>query len=298
VAFFIRYRLSAPIQLDAEFEIRGFTALLGRSGSGKTSLLKALAGLLPASGTPWGGLPARARPIGYLPQGSALFPHLTVLENAAFALAGPSRLGQAQNLLDDLGVGHLAARKGAKISGGEAQRVALARALARGPELLLLDEPSAALDAATRDQVFAQLVEAIGARNLPALAATHDPAIASLADWLVLLDEGKIIQQGTPRELFNHPATIGAARLVGYQNIWEENGKFCCIRAEDIEVVDSGREASICSVREQGADLRLICTTPEQMIVLIPNGEKSGFAVGQKIQLHLPADKIRILKAR
>lgn len=298
MALFIQYRLTAPIALAAEFEIRGFTALLGLSGAGKTSLLKALAGLLPATGTPWGGLPARARPVGYLPQGSGLFPHLSVLENAAFALTGPNRLATAQKLLDDLGVGHLAARRGSKISGGEAQRVALARALARGPELLLLDEPSAALDATTRDQIFMQLVETIGARNLPALAATHDPAIASLADWLVLLDEGRIIQQGTPRELFDHPATMGAAKLVGYQNFWQENGKRFCIRAEDITVTQSGRVAIIRSVREQGPDLRLICTIPDQIIMLIKNGDKTRFAVGQKINVAFPEHKIRILKAK
>ncbi len=296
MAFFIQYRLTAPIRLEAEFDIRGFTALLGRSGAGKTSLLKALAGLLPATGTPWGGLPARARPVGYLPQGSALFPHLTVQENAAFALRGPTRLRDAQKLLEDLGIGHLATRKAAKISGGEAQRAALARALARGPELLLLDEPTATLDAATRDQVFAQLVETIAARNLPALAATHDPAIAGLADWLVLLDTGRIIQQGTPRELFNHPATIAAAKLLGFQNFWTQHGKTCCIRAEDIEVDDHGRQAVIETLREQGADLRLICAAPEPFTILLRNGDKTRFSPGQKIHLRLPEDKIRILR--
>jgi molybdate transport system ATP-binding protein len=296
VAFFIRYRLAAPIELEAAFEIRGFTALLGRSGAGKTSLLKALAGLLPATGTPWGALPAKARPVGYLPQGSALFPHLTVLENAAFALRGPQRLVLARRLLDDLGVGHLAARKGANISGGEAQRVALARALARGPELLLLDEPSAALDAATRDEIFAQLIEAIGTRNLPALAATHDPAIAGLADWLVLLDAGRIIAEGTPRELFDQPRSIAAARLVGYQNFWVEHGRNCCIRAEDIEIGAPGREGRIISIREQGSDLRLICEIPEQVTVLIRNGERSRFAIGQTLQLRLAPDRVRILQ--
>jgi molybdate transport system ATP-binding protein len=295
VAFFIQYRLSAPIRLEVEFEIRGFTALLGRSGAGKTSLLKALAGLLPISGTPWEGLAARARPVGYLPQGSALFPHLSVLENAAFALKGPRRFEAAQTLLDDLGIGHLAARRGSNISGGEAQRVALARALARSPELLLLDEPSAALDAATRDQVFAQLIETIDARNLPALAATHDPAIAGLADWLVLLDEGRIIAQGTPRELFSRPPTVGAAKLVGFQNFWTEHGKTRCIRAEDIEIGASGRDAEILSIRELGADLRLICAAPEEMTVLVRNGEKSRFSAGQKIHLCLKAEKVQTL---
>jgi molybdate transport system ATP-binding protein len=296
VALQVHYRLEAPIALDVQFEVRGFTALLGASGAGKTSLLKALAGLLPATGSPWAALPAQERPIGFMPQGSALFPHLSVLENAAFALRGKQRLPQAQKLLDDLGIGHLAARNGAKISGGEAQRVALARALARQPELLLLDEPSAALDPATRDEVLAQLIESIDSSGIPALAATHDPAIAMLADWLVLLADGKIIRQGTPRELLNRPETIAAAKLLGYQNFWVEEGKSCCIRAEDIEICKNGIDAVIIGVREQGADLRLSCTAQTPMTVLIKDGEKNRFAIGQKIHLHFPKSKVRVLE--
>jgi len=296
----VHYLLKAPIALDVQFEVRGFTALLGFSGSGKTSLLKALAGLLPATGSPWAALPAQKRPVGYMPQGSALFPHLSVLENVAFALRGKERLPLAQKLLEELGLGHLAARNAAKISGGEAQRVALARALARRPELLLLDEPSAALDAATRDAVLAQLIESIEASGIPALAATHDPGIAMLADWLVLLADGQIIQQGRPRKLFNAPETVTAAKLLGYQNFWAENGKMRCIRAEDVEIGVGGTEAVIRGAREQGADLRLSCTAHEpvsaQVSVLVKGGEKNRFAVGGNIQLHFPENKVKTLR--
>jgi molybdate transport system ATP-binding protein len=279
-------RLTQPIALHATFEIRGFTALLGRSGAGKTSLLRALAGLLPSTGTPFAGLPPESRPIGYLPQGSALFPHLTVLQNAAFALTGPTRLHQAQTLLTELGIAHLADCPAAQISGGEAQRAALARALARTPSLLLLDEPSAALDAATRDAVLTQLIETIAARNIPALAATHDPTIAALADWLVLLSEGTVIRQGTPRALFTDPQTQAAARLLGYQNFWTENGATHTIRAEHITLAPSGRPATITSIREQGPALRLHCAAPEPFTVLLPNGDSRDHKIGQRIHLH------------
>jgi molybdate transport system ATP-binding protein len=284
----VDYRLTAPLALDARFEIRGFTALLGRSGAGKTSLLRALAGLIPAAGTPWMGLASEARPVGYLPQGSALFPHLTVLENAAFALRGADRLGRARALLDDLGVGHLAERPADEISGGEAQRVALARALARGPELLLLDEPSAALDAATRDIVLAQLIETIGGRKIPALAATHDPAIAAMADWLVLLSDGAVIRQGTPRDLFNDPRSLAAAKLLGYQNFWVEDGVMRTIRADQIQLAAAGREAKIVGVREQGMLVRLTCLGPEPFIVLVADTEAGSFTAGQIVRLRFP----------
>jgi len=295
VALCIDYHLTAPIQLDVQFEIRGFTALLGRSGAGKTSLLKALAGLLPATGTPWAGLAPEARPIGYMPQGAAIFPHFSVLENAAFSLRGPERLKTARRLLDDLGIGHLAARRGAKISGGEAQRVALARALARGPKLLLLDEPSAALDAATRDEVLTQLIEMIDTRGIPALAATHDFAVAGLADFLVLLSEQKIIQQGTPRELFNNPVSVAAAKLLGYQNFFVRDGRTHTIRAEDVEITPAGIPATIIGIREHGADLRLHCTIPEPLTMLLRNARHADFVAGQSIHVTFPAEKLRTL---
>ena len=128
----IDYTLHAPMALRVQCEVRGFTALLGRSGTGKTSLLKALAGLLPATGTPWGGLAPERRPVGYLPQETLLFPHLTVLENTAYALRGRERGRKARALLAELGLEMLAARRPHELSGGQAKRVALARALATG----------------------------------------------------------------------------------------------------------------------------------------------------------------------
>jgi len=160
---------------------------------------------------------------------------------------------------------------------------------------LLLDEPSAALDAATRDTVIAQLIDSIEASGIPALAATHDPAIATLADWLVLLADGRIIQQGTPRELLNGPKTIAAAKLLGYQNFWTEGGKSCCIRAEDVEICKGGIDAVITGIREQGMDLRLTCLAPETLVVLLRDGEKSGFSIGQRLQLRFPEGKVKVL---
>jgi molybdate transport system ATP-binding protein len=293
----IDYRLTRPIALHAKFELHGFTALLGRSGAGKTSLLKALAGLLPATGTPWTDLPPEARPIGYLPQNHALFPHLTVLQNAAFASRGTDRLKTAGKLLADLGIAHLADRPAAQISGGEAQRAALARALARGPQLLLLDEPSAALDAATRDAVLTQLIDIIAARNIPALAATHDPAIAGLADWVVLLANGTVIQQGAPGDVFNNPHTVEAAQLLGYQNIWRENGIPHAIRAEHIQLAPTGRPATITGIRPQAMHLRLTCAAPNPFTILTPQTDPIPYAIGQTIHLHFPSYATKTLRA-
>ncbi len=298
MSLFVAYQLAAPIALDLQFEVRGFTAVLGRSGAGKTSLLKALAGLRPATGTPWAGLPPEARPVGYMPQGSALFPHLTALGNAAFALRGPDRLTQARALLDELGIGALAHRAATTLSGGEAQRVALARALARQPQLLLLDEPAAALDGATRDAVLAWLIDSIATRGIPALAATHDPAIATLADWLVLLDSGRIIRQGTPRDLFADPQTAAAAGLLGYRNILALDGQSIAIHARHIAVVAAGTlgaiPATVTARRVQGDGTRLTCAIPAPVTVICPDA--AAGAPGETVHLRFLPDKIRKLQ--
>jgi molybdate transport system ATP-binding protein len=293
----VDYRLQTPISLHAQFEIRGFTALLGHSGSGKTSLLKALAGLLPATGTPWGGLTPEARSTSYLPQNSALFPHLTVLENVAYPLRGRDRFTKAQALLDELGLGEFSSRPATALSGGQAQRIALARALARGAKLLLLDEPSAALDATTRDSTLTWLIDTVTTRGIPALAATHDPALASLADWLVVLADNRVVQQGTPREVFDNPQSVAAAELLGFENIWPENGFFYAIRTADIEVAEAGIPATIISAREHGADLRLECAMPHRITVLVKSGDKTRFPSGTSIFIKFAPAKLKRLTA-
>lgn len=215
-------RMKAPIELDIELPLAGFTVLLGSSGSGKTSLLKAMAGLLPAQTDPWNGVPPQRRPVGYLPQGSALFPHLRVWQNVAFALDGPRRERRRRALerLDWLGLSTLSERYPAQLSGGQQQRIALARALAREPRLLLLDEPTSALDAGTRDALMDEVVGLVRAGGVPTLAVTHDPHIAMMADRVALLEEGRIIQCGAPDEVFLRPATFAAAQLVGVRNLF------------------------------------------------------------------------------
>ena len=209
-----------PIVLSAQFEVRGFTVLLGASGEGKSTLIKALAGLVPSTGEPFHGLPPQRRPIGYLPQGYALFPHLKAWENVAYALGGTLREHRrvALDLLGSMNLAHHADKRPAQLSGGQQQRVALARALARKPHILLLDEPTSALDASTRDEVMAELISRMHRLSVPALAATHDASMAAMADWMVLMAGRRVVQQGIPRDVFAHPVSIQAAALLGFRN--------------------------------------------------------------------------------
>jgi molybdate/tungstate transport system ATP-binding protein len=215
-------RLARPVRLAARFAVRGFTVLLGASGEGKSSLLKALAGLLPATGEPFSGLPAHRRPVGYLPQGSALFPHLTVWRNVAYALDGRRRERRAAALawLDRLELGALAERTPAQLSGGQKQRVALLRALARHPALLLLDEPTASLDAATGEAIMAELIARTRELGIPALVATHDALLAAMADHVVVMHGRRVVQEGAPEAVFAAPADPEAAALLGWRNLF------------------------------------------------------------------------------
>ncbi len=218
----VRYRIAKPLAMEVTFSIRGLTVLLGESGAGKTTVLRALAGLSPGEGTPFGGLAPEARPVGYLPQHHALFPHMTALENVAFPIRGrkTERLARARALLGRLGVENLADRYPRALSGGQRQRVALARALARDPELLLLDEPTSALDAVSKAQVVDELAGFVRGLSVPALVATHDPDLARVADRVVVLEGGRVVQEGTPLAVFSEPATLATARLVGFKNLY------------------------------------------------------------------------------
>ncbi|MBL9037458.1 MAG: ATP-binding cassette domain-containing protein [Archangium sp.] len=164
----------------------GLTVLKGPSGAGKTTALHLIAGLLKAqrghvrlgaetwldTETSTYVAPER-RGAGLVFQSGALFPHLTALENVGFALPS-SRRPQAMQWLERLRVGHVAHRKPASFSGGEAQRVAIARVLVRSPRVLLLDEPFAALDDALRDELFADLSALLAANPVPCVLVTHD----------------------------------------------------------------------------------------------------------------------------
>jgi molybdate transport system ATP-binding protein len=212
-------------------------AVLGPNGAGKTTLLRALAGLTGLTG---GSIhldgtllddgadvlvPAPQRRVGLVFQGYRLFPHLDVRDNVAFsARAGGASRRESRRVADDwldrLELGGLAGRRPDQLSGGQAQRVALARALASQPRLLLLDEPLAALDARTRMQVRASLRRHLVEAGRPVLVVTHDPVEAMvMADRLLVVEDGRVVQQGTPAQVARRPATDYVARLVGL-NLW------------------------------------------------------------------------------
>ena len=209
-------------------------AVLGPNGAGKSTLLRVLAGLLrPDSGrvavgdAVWDDVPAgthvppHRRSVGMVFQDALLFPHLTVADNVAFGLRtrGAGRAAAratAEGRLQRVGLGGMGEQRPAQLSGGQAQRVALARALVGDPALLLLDEPLSALDARTRLTVRAELRRHLGNFGGSTVLVTHDPVDAmALADRVVVVEGGRVVQAGSPAEVSRRPRTDYVARLAG-----------------------------------------------------------------------------------
>jgi iron(III) transport system ATP-binding protein len=219
--------------LDLSVPAGSFTALLGPSGAGKTTLLRLLAGFdQPDRGTiALGGrviaddhihVPPGSRRIGYVPQEGSLFPHLTVNANVGFGLPRSQRHKAVTELLAMVGLGGLGGRYPHQLSGGQQQRVALARALAVKPEVVLLDEPFASLDAQLRSGVRDDVRRILGESGTTTLLVTHnqDEALSS-ADQVAVLRDGRVIQHASPQELYGVPADGELASFVGDANLLE-----------------------------------------------------------------------------
>ncbi len=235
-------RLSCDIEISTPFSVKArFEAaesevivILGPSGAGKSTLLKTLAGINSAqSGVIrcnqqlWFDnrrqISPQRRHIGYVPQHYGLFEHQSVIGNVLTALnhlPGPRRRRQAQVWLTNVGLWELKHKRPAQLSGGQKQRVALARALAREPRLLLLDEPFSAVDNQTREQLYLQLLKLKSGIRCPVILVTHNHHEAMLlADRILVMAGGKIVQQGTPAQLLNAPNSKLVAKQLGLNNV-------------------------------------------------------------------------------
>jgi molybdate transport system ATP-binding protein len=251
----VQKRLDAFV-LDLSFTLpAGITILFGPSGAGKTTLLDCIAGLIQSDAgrivveerVLMDGrmrVPAQKRNIGYVFQDLALFPHLSAEKNVQYGLAQfDARESQKRSdaILESFRVSAVKHRKPSEISGGERQRVALARALVTDPCALLLDEPLAALDAATKAKIVDDLRAWNEARRIPILYVTHSrEEVFALGERVLVLENGRLIAQGTPHEVMSAPRQETVAQLAGFENIFdaevqaahEDRGTMTCLLAD------------------------------------------------------------------
>jgi molybdate transport system ATP-binding protein len=253
-------RGSLTVQAGFEVAAGEVLALLGPNGAGKSTLVRVLAGLLrpdagrvAVAGAVWDDgathRPAHERSVGMVFQDALLFPHLSVADNVAFGLRtrGQRRADArtaAADWLTRVGLDGLGGRRPAELSGGQAQRAALARALVVDPAVLLLDEPLSALDARTRLTVRAEVRRHLAGFAGSTVLVTHDPVDAmALADRVVVVEEGRIVQAGTPADVARRPRTDYVARLVGL-SLLAGTGEGTAVRLEDGGVVAVAEQAS------------------------------------------------------
>jgi molybdate transport system ATP-binding protein len=289
---FVRGSEAAGFHLDIEFEeAAGVTVLYGPSGSGKTLTLDSIAGFVaPDSGRimlddrilfdagAGVNLRPRQRACGYVFQNYALFPHMTLRENLAFAAHGLPRLERHRRIAEQLErfkLASLAGRYPRELSGGQKQRGSIARALIAEPRVVLLDEPGRGLDAALRADLYALIQELRGALRVPVLLVTHDPEeCIALADRVLIYDAGHIVHRGSPAELFRNPGTASAAQLLGGFNFYEA----------EVVSMDPARQTSrlrLLGEEIAGPHLRgcfkgdrvMLCARPEELQVRTQPGE-------------------------
>ncbi len=283
---------ATPVLTDIDLVIpdRSITALLGASGSGKTTLLRCIAGFeRPDAGTITIGdqvvddgrrmVRAQHRGVGYVPQEGALFPHLTVLGNVAFALSRRDR-ARAHEMLELVGLDELASRYPHQLSGGQQQRVALARALANRPKVVLLDEPFSSLDATLRSSLRQDIASVLSETGTTTLIVTHDQDEAlSLADQVALIGNGHVIAAAEAHALYHDPPTVAAAMSLGEANILAaqgDNGRVtCALGPVDVRATEPGMSGPC-----------LLLLRPEQLVVRVAADGASAHGAVSDVEYH------------
>ncbi len=292
--------------------------LLGPSGSGKTTILRILAGLtkedsgdIIIDGVRVNGLSANKRQIGFVFQSYALFPYMTVFDNIAYGLKVQKKdkefiKNRVEELLELVGLAGLGARYPKQLSGGQRQRVAFARALAPNPQVLLLDEPFAAIDAKVRKELRQWLKDMIKKIGITSIFVTHDQDEAvEVADEIIITNNGKVEQMGPPIEIYHNPSTPFVAQFIGQSQIVEDYWKIsgfnkkdsyskAIIRPEFIKVYKQDEskkdnkyllEGMVTDVAFRGNTSELTVKAGDMIFRADRSFEKSDIFVGEKVNL-------------
>ena len=291
-AISVRYG-DTPALVDVSVDVADgeFFTLVGPSGCGKTTTLRVVAGFeAPNAGAirfgdrDMTGVDPEDRDVGVVFQNYALFPHMTVAENVGYGLrfhevADPD--GRVDELLDLVDLGGFGDRDPTTLSGGQQQRVSLARALAPEPEVLLLDEPMSALDAALREDLRREVKRIQSELGITTVYVTHDQAEAlAISDRVAVMNAGRVEQVGTPQIIYREPATRFVAEFVGDNNLFDGSVLGSVDGPTDVrgdgDVADPPVEADLTAVRVDDTTFRVrgpsrsagsatVCVRPENL---------------------------------
>lgn len=295
------------------------TAILGPSGCGKTTLLRVVAGFerpdsgrvqlgsrqVAGAGSPFVA-PERRR-VGLVPQEAALFPHLDVAGNVGFGLPRQQRPARVSELLTSVGLPGYERRRPHELSGGEQARVALARALAPEPEVVLLDEPFAALDASLRAEIREDVRAVLQSTQATGILVTHDQEEAlSIADHVAVMRHGQVVQVASPVDLYSHPVDLDVARFVGDGVVLAVSARagtagsplgdlaldseataegFALIRPEQLQLADHGAPGTVGSVTFYGHDAMVHVDLPGGLCVAVRMSAPVRVEAGQQVQV-------------
>ncbi|MBX2879446.1 MAG: ABC transporter ATP-binding protein [Granulosicoccus sp.] len=309
--------IKAVDDVSLNIEEGEFFALLGPSGSGKTTCLRLIAGFeRPTSGqvSIFGEdvreIPPYKRNVNTVFQDYALFPHLNVLDNVAYPLmirkmGKQERYRQAEESLSMVQLGDYGQRKPSQLSGGQRQRVALARALVNKPKVLLLDEPLGALDLKLREEMQEELRTLQRSLGITFIFVTHDQSEAlSMSDRIAIFNEGKIIQSGSPQEVYHRPGNAFVANFVGSSNVLSptDSAKFgyaessASLRPEAIRLADSGGYAAVVQSKSfLGTAIRLVLDCQGTRLVALVDHKDGTINVGQQVNVNWNRDDLHLM---
>ena len=310
--------ITALDKLDIKVADGEFLVLLGPTGAGKTTTLRLVAGLekpdggrVLINGKDVTGMAPANRDVAFVFQQYSLYPHYTVFDNLAFPLRAPGRAMDTAQISKRVGevaemlrISHKLDSRATKLSGGEMQRVSIGRALVREPNVFLMDEPLSSLDAKLREDMRVELKRIQKELGATIIYVTHDQLEAmTLADRIGILSRGRLVQTGDPREVYERPASIEAARRLGSPpvniiapEVAGLNGVpaetvMCGIRPEDISLTGSGRAATVEAVEHLGAEtVALLDIKGERLYVLLAATDR--LQRGDGVHISINRDKI------
>lgn len=258
------YKKGAKAINNFNLEVRkgSFTTLLGESGCGKTTILKLISGflqpdvgLIEIEGVNQNRIEPDKRKIAFVFQNYALFPHLTVKNNILYGVKNKKNENNYkifEDTVKSLNLDNLLNRYPHELSGGQQQRVALARSLVLNPKILLMDEPLSSLDTKLREKVRDELKEIQQKLKITTIYVTHDREEAlSLSDKIAVIHDGKILQEGSPKELYFYPKNQYTADFIGHANFLKNNENTFLVRPQWFALSDDEQQNDLCGKIEE-----------------------------------------------